>query len=612
MRKTLDDNPDQEEDVIRLFPNSQYENWVTNLLLYGNFGPYILSGGMGTGKSSISKTIMDRLRQHFHDSPGHCFMEAKFDFNGNLGSNGEIVTIFKERLFSMLQAQLHRYLESNFHTLENFLRDANSKENSNDFAEFYDYYSQALADPSWSNKSQSTRIYELLHYISKKRSPLDLLISYIKYLRNHYPRDVFFVLLIDNIDRCDQKEQFDIIQTIFPIVYAAKIKCLIPLRRATYKRNQKKLQDSNKTKASYSYGLIGHTSISPVAKVQRRIAYTLENFDNMEIFRGIKKEYLDALKGRLKHILNLVEDESTLLSKFLSALCGKSIRLCLSLIERLVINNVIDFQSEFQYLDLSMKALMVRANTDNRFDNQSDVGVINVFVGNQNRNELSLIPFFVLQLVYENRQNVEKRQIRSILKECLSLNSRWKKSEILDALNCLMDVNRPLIWSDETSFYNPDNILPEDLDDVLHITEIGSGYYDYLLKHTTQYYQECFLSVKWIHNYAPKRFDSKSFTQRFSVMRDCVKEIFTEETEIRIKNYIPPSKIVFQTILSSLVAIINSDIERYKSRLDIMQEIQNWDSLGVQIDMRYKTSESTVSKINNYFLVKGKLEKSFK
>jgi hypothetical protein len=139
---------------------------------------------------------------------------------------------------------------------------------------------------------------------------------------------------------------------------------------------------------------------------------------------------------------------------------------------------------------------MVADNQDYLFDNTNEQEIANVLCCNV-YSEFSFLPYLILSYV-STANHIQEYEIKYIYSKVIgSVTYNVKKQEFLDTLNHILSVRRPLLWSDDKSFYDTDTNLDESVN-TLQFTEVGKGYFD-IINHNTQFLQECLMSLRWDH-----------------------------------------------------------------------------------------------------------------
>jgi hypothetical protein len=563
--------------------NKDYENLLANLMQNGNFKTYVIAGGMGTGKSSVCNYIVDLLIKKLDDK-GNFIINIKFDFNGNYtGTDDEILNLFKRELFDKLWIEIDKYITVNPNSLNKFTDILADNSKKDEYYEFSDFDCYEQLDWVENTLSLKEKLKKLKNYIKSYEDKLNPVLKLVHFIAHTFTSNsVIFVF--DNIDILSTDSQRSILMNIFKYNTVSRIKCFVPLRRATFKRTLKAIQKDSSTKSVYSFGYIHHHGVEPLKVVLNRVNKVIKEFENNKLISELDYEYKTAILDRLKLYKFLLETENPF-SKFFGFICGRSSRLGLILSNRFFINNVVSYKDNNVQYDLAIKSFMVSDNESFVFDNRIEKRIANILCHNS-ISVFSFLQYLILQTI-SNTKEIEFLEIKRIfrnVKDCSIM--QIEQSDFLDALNSILSVSRPLIWSDDKSYYDNDINL-EECDNTLQLTELGKGYLE-MIKYNTQYLQECIMSLRWKLDYIPQQYESFNFTDRFSFLRKCIMEIFIQEkNEINYNGITPLSKVIFTTIGNSYYNIINNSDSLIQSQND---EIYSWKSLRNIIYNQYSDS----------------------
>lgn len=572
--------------------SKNYENLVAHLMLNGGFDTYVIAGGMGTGKTSACDFITDLLIKKL-DSKGNFIINIKFDFNtAYTGNEDDIIKQFNRELYDKLYGKIAKYFSDNEYALNDFCEALISPSEKFDFSEFvrFKYHKEA----KWVDEPLQGKVNKLLEYIDTYPDSLIPIMKLLNFIAHNYTTNsVIFVF--DNIDILQPPSQRNILYTVFKYNNIAKIKCFIPLRRATFKRTLRDIQQDPSFKAAYAFGYIHHHGVEPVKVVLERVSIFLKNAKSNPLLSSVDKTYKIQIINRFQIYKSFLEKDNNFY-KFFNSIVGRSSRVALALSKRFFINNVIEYSNQDFHFDTAIKAFMVHTNDSFLFDNQKEMEIANTLGGNS-YGFFSFLPYLILSYI-DTAANLEEFEIRHVYKMVMeSYNNPPSVEEFADALNYILFIRRPLIWSDDKSFYSNDTNFANCIN-TLQFTELGKGYFE-IIHQNVQYLQECLMSLRWHHDYIPQKFDSVKLNDRFSFLRKCIQEIFnTEKLEMNYNNKIKPlSTILFTTIGNFFAFIIHNNDSLHETLND---EVINWKSLRTELYNAYDFDIYSIERISKF------------
>jgi|GEM_PF-5899715 len=518
---------------------SEYEKNIIRLMMYGSYNTYILCGPLGSGKSSTTNYVIDFIKTFICKSQG-LFLNINFDFNQGWGEGlvnendtetQKIIDKFKKDLFEKSKVIVSGYLVENVSKIDSFLLYINSDiDKKIKFSAFYDFWYDSL-DENFANLSPLAKANRFLNYIKNTASidiSIDLLMYFFAFLKDDLSEREYILLCYDNLDKLPilaQKKLFEYINSLNQI---SKVKCIIPLRRATFSRVNSYLH-TNSDIGALSYGNRHHHGPKVSDVVKKRLEFWIDNIDISELTKNLNKNYKNALKKRLEHLFNDANNSKPYgIISYLETLSGNSLRLGLSLCNKLVINNIIPYDSNENVPNsLFHKSLLVNSK-DNLMgldNSENGLKICHLFSLNQN---FSLLPYKILAVIATFQKKSIQKQIASIFDLFKSFNI-WSDEEIENALNFLLYVKRPLIWSDQSNGFANLNELQKSKAN-LFLTEIGDNYYTKLI-YDLSYIQDALFSVKWSGVYVPSYIDIRKDSERFDTILKCLKEMYYNDIE---------------------------------------------------------------------------------
>lgn len=575
------------EIKIEIVPNNAkigkpYENLVAHLMLNGGFDTYVIAGGMGTGKTSACGFIVDLLTTKL-GKKGNFIINLRFDFNGPYdGTDDEIVAQFKRELYSKLSWEVEDFFRENPESLEIFCSILNHPTEKKDYVEFKNFKSHK--ETCWIEKTitDEEKVNKFIEFLDSHEDKINALMKAVYFIAHKIPGNTV-ILVFDNIDVLFPNCQRRILINVFKYNTIAKVRCFLPLRRATFKRTLREIQKDEYSKAAFNFGYIHHHGVEPLKVVLERVNKFLLNPSNFKIINSLPTVYKEQLIKRFEVYKTFLEKDNPFF-RFFTFISGRSSRVALLLSKRFFVNNVIEFSNQNFHFDQGIKAFMVADNPDYLFDNTNEQEIANVLCCNV-YSEFSFIPHLILSYIASAKdiQQYEIKYIFSKVKE--SIRYDLSNQEFLDILNHILSVRRPLLWSDDKSYYERNTDLLENVN-TLQFTEVGKGYFD-IVNHNTQYLQECLMSLRWDHDYVPQQFDSFKLSDRFAFLRKCILDIFNKEKKyVQYEPHIKPlSTLLFTTIGNYYYYIINNNDALLKTQHD---EILSWKSLRTEMYNEYQ------------------------
>jgi len=575
------------EIKVEIIPNTNkngkpYENLVAHLMLNGGFDTYVIAGGMGTGKTSACTFIVDLLTSQL-GRKGNFIINLRFDFNGPYdGSDDEIVAQFKRELYSKLSLEVEEYFMENPISLEIFCSLLNDPKEKREYAEFKNF--KHHKEIYWIEETitNEEKVNKFIDFINSHEDKINTLMKAVHFIAHKLTGNTV-ILVFDNIDVLFPNCQRRILINVFKYNTIAKVKCFMPLRRATFKRTLREIQKDEYSKAAFNFGYIHHHGVEPLKIVLERVNKFLENQSEYKILDSLPLLYKEHVINRFETYKSFLERDNSFY-RFFTFISGRSSRVALLLSRRFFVNNVIEFNNHKFHFDQGIKAFMVADNADYLFDNAKEQEIANILSCNV-YSDISFIPYLILSYV-ESAKEIKHYEINYIFNKIKnSVRYNLRSEDFLDTLNHILSVRRPLLWSDDKSYYDLNTDLQQNVN-TLQFTEVGRGYFD-IIKHNTQYLQECLMSLRWDHDYVPQQFDSFKLGERFAFLRKCILDIFNKEKEfIKYEQSIKPlSTLIFTTIGNYYYYIIQNNESLLKTQHD---EILSLQSLRTELYNEYE------------------------
>jgi len=511
----------------------EYERVVFSCLAWGEYSTYVLTGEMGSGKTTIANFVMDVLRLPRNNGCGQCAQCSgpiliSIDFNKGFSASEtpKITRIFKRLLYARLKAELRQHFQRDSLT-DKFLEYIQRRENLNDFSVFDDF-AQACEMPEWLDQTEETKANALFLYVYDHSEDLDeqlqLLMLLVAFVRSTTrPDRACFVLLLDNIDVVSPEAQFDLLLIVLNLQEFSRIKTLVPMRRSTFERFN--------NQAAYSFGIINHTGPRPIEIVKARIAHYLKVWQEDPAVRALEPQHGDALRRRLQYLASEADKKNSALDRIFW-LSGASLRQSLFMFERVVNNSVIEFDKDPHNRDEVLRAVLHGDNPDEDISS-SDRFTVNLFV-DPSSEHFSLICLRILQFVYEFSEHPNYRNVRNLVATLAGINGDWNTKAVQRALNYLLHTKRPLLWVDGKSIYDTTAQMI-DCNDRIYITEAGGSYLSKLAM-DLQYFQEASVGLEWkIGDNLPESLSYTSLLERIALVRLCLRAVMKQDLEETIR-----------------------------------------------------------------------------
>lgn len=516
-------------DIVKDVDNSiekicdyPYENFVANLLLKGNFDLYILSGAMGSGKSTLSEYVLDAL-----DNRGSKIFKISYDFNVINFDPENLVNFFKDKLYNQLSRKIFYYLLSQPKVLDEFYELISSDNVYDDLADFFKLFRDIKKSNTWSGFSHKEKVDGILDYIDLKDDKLHYLATFLKYI-NIISKSTCFIIFIDNIDRLSPSDQRKFLKYILPFAYNTKMKCFVPCRRSTFLRNNEKVFSKySQIRKSYLHGYLHHTGLEPSSLIIIRLEEFLSDPYRYATYNALPSSDRKIVIDRISEFKDILGQDNKVLSKFINSITGRSVRLALSLVARLFSNNEFLRGSSDRTIDFLIRCFILGESASGVLESSDDDEICNIFTFYGNRGNFSVLPLLILETLRKLSLGHRQVTLQELLSSFDLKGLNISMPEIINCLNYMMVIRRPLVWSSGVNFY-PDgaHFDPDHLDDHLQLSEIGIGYMSYLSRFSLQYVQECFCALEWSLQSIKPNLRDKALFNRLKGFRQALEEVF--------------------------------------------------------------------------------------
>ena len=561
-----------------------YEHLVLSCLTWGPYSTYVLAGDVGSGKTAVTKKILQVLKtpRSLCEACQRCEpIVVHVNFNsGFAGKDADALVIkFRRLVYKKLRKEARRVFKAGSLT-DAFLQSV--IEDKEGILDEFDELVQDREDhpEEWRNYSEQDKSSRLLSFVDqesdKGEKGLETIMILVRFIRDRLrPDPACLVLVFDNLDSVSADAQMDILSEILAYQDIAKSKALVVLRWTTFERIS--------SQAAYTFGVIQHSGPGPREVITRRLKHFLDDWPAFELAANLSPEDSAALRRRASYLLTNTGPHGPLARCL--AFSGSSVRHALRVMRRAFVNEAIRFDRDPQYKADMVRAVIV-ADGAKRNLQPTDKCIANIFL-NRKTGYGDLLNLRILQLIADLEGAPEARSL-SNLYLILRAMGGWPGTEILYAINYLLRAERPLIWVDAITKYESVENLTRG-EDVPYLTEAGKKQLDDVMGDLV-YVQEALLSVNWRNSNLPRTVDRESLTNRFRILRGQLKLLMEEdwrETEAlvrwtarrdtRMAFRVSPSLLTNRILASVGEATLNVLMATpSRQAVEIKQELQSW------------------------------------
>ncbi len=612
------------------------KNLMRHLLSTENTGTIVYLGERGTGKSATIDFCVQQLIEKFHFTPtpqdlfnGSDNVIYKININhvvgGNEGSEKAVESI-QMQLYNSLCAFLRSiykhsdlYIAFEEHLISNELGDWE--------CQFQGYIDHLSNDSEWKGKIPAEKckvIFSWLGTIDNIHFQFDRIRDLFNYYLNINPvySQKKICIIIDNVDSLSDLLQRKFLLFVLQFSYRTELRVIVAMRPTTFGKIG--------GNSSYMFSGLAHIGVDPIQILINRF----EKFINEPYPEEDKNVYVKAFKERLSTINALIRNSSRL-SKCIESLSGKSIRRCILLSQRLVVNNSMnwDMNAVNYKVDALIQSLLVPQDSTAPAIHEDDLAVTNLFVSDK---KSSLLKLRILQVLDYHKMTNQSTKLGEVI-DILNSIDEWSNDEVYNAFQDLLNVRKKLLfiygvynYTDEYNFY-------QSMNDRISISSSGHKYFTGLV-FELQYIQNSFSGISWtverirknrfliidflerkrkqnqnllyeqtfnmfqfqnnpkISDFIP--YDSVDYTNivhRFSFLRDAFHILLSEDLYQSIRFLNKPMddfkdfKIeklivgdIIQKVSISLNRIYKTNIETTTSELT--EEIKRWEDLAIMVD----------------------------
>jgi len=544
-----------------------FEQAVISNILNSEYSTIVITGALGSGKSSIVNFILEYLDKNIaHEKCNHnskcrshdaLYIIINFIEGFNSNRTEDILDEFDAKLYDKF-THVIRKLYRDDKLLQEFVDFATDPE-ENSYTSFKFLGRKIKQCAEWNDLETNDKvetILDWLHYrfgseftLSYKNTVLARMINFVG-LKFPERLNGCFILLYDNIDRFKDEVQNEVINRLLGVSKIINAKSIICSRLTTFGKIS--------GNSSFAFGVIENAGHLPTAIVEKRLEHYLSNRDSYPKYISarsvIPPKFLKAFDSRIEELYkHLTTKKHSRLKETLESLSGLSIRRGLHLARRVIINYVSDY-STIPEEDMLISGILCKDNA-NALMAYDDRRITNIFLSSHSLKNC-LINIRILGILYTYKTNNKPIRISELLYylELYGINSQ---EEIFSSMYTLTGLRKRLIYINGISdIVEKDLFNDKDLSQsFVQLTWAGQKYYTTLCENL-QYLQDCFSIINW-------------------------SDFATKDCYMSISNYITKTKIEFEndfffseTIISSLENSLKENIEGSISEI-MPKEIDN-------------------------------------
>lgn len=526
------------DKVSIAFPKefSPYENILFSHFFYGTQKTYVISGAMGSGKSSSVNYVLDFSmgQEEYKDT-----FYIKIDFSEGYAFNkmsdvDRALDVFRENLFEILKAELIEKI-AKFTLATDFL--LHIQKNYRKFPRYYDLQFENITThyEHWAEMQENEKVFYIFKYIDEKckndlETKVEMLMYFLKYINTFLEnKKIRAIIFYDNIDKLPPAIQRAILLKITSYNEISRVIKIITARRST-KAKLDKIRDNThflSSRAQYPYGHIYHHGPSPTHLFISKLKKIINEIQSIKILSSIDVGYKNQIVARANEVLEKLNSNSQFQEIF-SSISGECNRIGLTLATRPFCNYVIPYNDKSLNQQSLTRTLFVSTNINNRMS-LDDKYVCNLFSDGDYK--FSYINIVILSLLKKASKEDFLSKYSNVVNiyDILLEYCHYTSHEIVTALNYLMSDKRALVGGEYFPGYeDADQLLRSN--DKLRVTELGDKYFSQLYKVGSPYIETCLLSVKW--PFLSKEYPTNdTILNRFKDLRACVQCVKQEEDD---------------------------------------------------------------------------------
>ncbi|MCD9188978.1 MAG: hypothetical protein LUM44_21350 [Pyrinomonadaceae bacterium] len=539
----------------QLGPNEKY---VIHKIFYSTNNIICIIGGIGVGKTSLSKYLVNKLLPEIIHSapkdtakcPGVIYFDFKaFDDNTFPKHTPEIaLKSFAKNLSVLIGARISigKYfsiLSEVGEVWNKILQNQSLDEPQNPAINWLRNELHKAELETWGANDKAKIIggrrtlREKLENSEHNLFYFAALLNYIKeeYYTGHFP---CLCIIIDNVDREPPEIHRTVEKTIKTFSNLCDVKVVFNVRQTTFHQGSDNFQQL--------VDKVPYCGPDPLEIVYSRI----DNFLNkgsiyekcLQTYKP--KEALDVFGEKLKYIKkNFLENDRFIY--FFNSLCGHSVRKGLKIAQSLIDNSVynpidiptdeIASNTDSKQLRMGdiLRALMVRSNETFEYD-----GVIeNIFQTDGSQNISHFIKLRILKAL--RKPGDAGLKITRLIKLLEPFN--YPDHLIEDSLDEMLSDNKRLIWTDTstTETISSNYLIKNKPDSKIFISSIGLGYINFLCKNV-DYIQEVIMDTAVESKFIGSNFNYHRIDDRLTLLLRFF-EYLCKKEEVEIKRYLKTS-----------------------------------------------------------------------
>ncbi|WP_297090774.1 P-loop NTPase fold protein [uncultured Draconibacterium sp.] len=534
-----------------------FEQTVLSNILNSDYSTIVITGALGSGKSSLVDHILDYMSNNIkHENcnnyslcKSHDTLYISIDFIKGFNSNKseEILNEFDAKLYNSF-THVIRKIFSEKQLLEEFIKYSTSY--TEDILVSFKFLGLKIRqEKSWDTLTTEDKLEQIIDWLHNRfgsEFPLSykntVLAEMINFVGDKFPERLngCFIMVYDNIDRFSDEVQNEVINRLLGVSQIIKAKTLICSRLTTFGKIS--------GNSSYAFGVVENAGHLPVSIIIQRIAHYIENKDKQENYINLRSViptiYLTAFDNRIKEIYRLLTKEnSSRLYEVLDALSGLSIRRGLHLSRRLLINYVSDYLS-IPEEDMLISGILCK-NNENAQMTYDDRRITNIFLSHHNLSN-SLTNIRILGILHTYRTKDRPIRLNELL-HYLNLYGINSQDEIYHSIDVLSSVRKRLISLNGISKFNKEMLFNDTnlKNSFVQLTWAGNKYYSNLCENL-QYLQDCFGIINW---------SKLALNGNGSIITQHI-----EEKKIEMKDNVLLNDSTFNFLKDSLMENISGDI----------------------------------------------------
>jgi len=302
---------------------------------------------------------------------------------------------------------------------------------------------------------------------------LDYLIAVIEYIQKRYfhTEKRCIILIIDNIDKLYTIVQHIVIDRLNTICNkSGRVKIVTSIRNGTFENHVFKFQ--------HVFDKIINSGPKPIDIVIDRIRKFLNYPHEYKASRTLSKDDLNIVCNFLHFVIKRLKI-SPLLKSVFSAFCGDNIRISLILAQYFLVSIIYRLENYKTITDNDLiRTFIIKTNKDYKFEWSEREQIENIFCTHKHWQKSYFLKPRLLKLLNDcvGAEGIAIKKLVYILRRF-----NYSVTEISHALWEMSLDTKGLIWNTSCLTFNNPNGLLMSKDTIVHISEIGVGYFKTLM-----------------------------------------------------------------------------------------------------------------------------------